>query len=157
VLLGGGAAALLAPAAGARAATRGDAVLLELLVAQERRLESAYDLALRDHLLDTGTARTLRDQERAHIRGLEQTLARMGRPRRTAPMPVQVPEHQPFARFALKLESRTVTAYLDALARLRDDRLLIPLGSIAANQGQHVVILRDVLGLPPIETSLAVS
>jgi hypothetical protein len=165
VLLGG--AALLVPAGAVRAATAagaaraapaaGDAVLLENLLAHERRLESAYDLALRRDLLDPAAATTLRDQERAHIRGLEQTLSRMGRPRRAAPMPVQVPRRRPFARFALDLESRTIDAYLDALGLLRSTSLLLPIGSIAANQGQHAVILRDMLGLRPLEESLAVS
>jgi hypothetical protein len=156
VLLGG-AAAVLVPASAA--AATGDAALLENLLAHERKLESAYHLALRRDLLDAATARTLRDQERAHIRGLEQTLRRMGRPRprRAAPIEAQIPEHRYFARYALELESRTVAAYLDALERLRNTRLLLPLGSIAANQGQHVVILRDALGLPPLEASLAVS
>jgi len=157
VLLGGAAAAL-AVAAPARAAAPGDAALLERLLAFERRLEGAYDQALREHLLDAALARRLRDQERAHIRGLELALTSMGhRPPRTAPRTLRVAAGEPFARLALKLESRTVDAYLAAIERLRNELLLIDIGSIAANQGQHVVTLRDVLGLPVLEESLVVS
>jgi rubrerythrin len=155
-LIGGG-AVLLASAGAAHAASAGDAGLLQGLLARERRLENAYDAALRRDLLDAAVARRLRDQERAHIRGLEQALSRMGQnPPRAAKAP-RIPGRERFASFALDLEAAAVVAYLQALERLRDEALLLPLGSIAANQGQHMVILRETLGLPLLEGSLAVS
>jgi rubrerythrin len=51
-----------------------------------------------------------------------------------------------FARFALRLEAETVTAYAEAAATIRDAGLRQPLGSIMACEAAHRVALRDSLG-----------
>ena len=145
---GGGAWLLLTrPAA---AADRSDAELLEGLLERERRLESAYAAALAEGAIDAEPGRSLLGHEREHVRALEQSLRNRGRrvPDRSAASPAAARAgRRAFARFALDLEAATVAAYEEALALLRDERLLQPLGSIMSAGAQHEVALRAVLGL----------
>jgi hypothetical protein len=146
-------AAPLALAAAAAAAPASDLDILERLLARERRLESAYDRALRDGVLDEQLAAALRDQEREHARGIEMTLAARGRRAPGAPEPdprlaASLRSRNAFAGYALALEGRAVRAYVSALAGLRDARLLQPLGAIMASEAQHQVALRRSLGEP---------
>ena len=147
----GGALLALAPSA-ATAAERSDVEQLEHLLALERRLESAYATALRRGAIDPSLGESLLAQEREHVRGLEQALRGSGRrePRAVAPAPLPgtaASDRRAFARFALDLEGQTVTAYLEVLATLGNERLLQPLGSIMASDAQHEVALRQALGL----------
>jgi Ferritin-like domain len=143
----------LALAAAATAAPRSDLDILERLLALEHRLDSAYSAALRRGALEERLALALRDQEREHVRGIELAMAARGR------RPPPAPEPDPglagslrsrggFARYALGLEGRAVRSYVDALASLRDTRLLQPLGAIMASEAQHQVALRMSLGEP---------
>jgi Ferritin-like domain len=152
VLIGAGAAPL-ALAAVAAAAPRSDVEILERLLALERRLESAYEAALRRGALGEQLALALRDQEREHARGVEMALAARAHrvPRSFEPDPAlaaSLRSRDTFARYALGLEGRAVRAYVDALAALRDTRVLQPLGAIMTNEAQHEVALRRSLGEP---------
>jgi hypothetical protein len=143
----------LALAAAAAAAPSSDLDILERLLARERRLEAAYDGALRRGVLDEKLAAALRDQEREHARGIEMALAARGRRATGAPEPdprlaASVRSRNAFAGYALGLESRAVRAYVDALSSLRDPRLLQPLGAIMTSEAQHEVALRMSLGEP---------
>jgi hypothetical protein len=149
-------AAGVAPAAfvaAAAAAPASDAEILERLVALERRLEGAYDAALRRGVLDEELALSLRDQEREHARGLELALeARGGRAagasRRDPGLAGALRARRAFARYALALELTAVRVYVDAAAALRDARLRQSLGAIMTNEAQHEVALRESLGEP---------
>ncbi len=68
---------------------RSDVEIVEELLTFEHRLESAYAAALRRDAIDTELGELLRNQEREHIRALEQVLRGMGRrsPRATVPPP----------------------------------------------------------------------
>ena len=150
VLLAAGAAPLLF-AASTAAAPRSDVDILERLLSRERRLEAAYEAALRRGALDEALARGLLDQEREHARGIEMTLeARGGRvPAPPEPDPAlraSLRSRGAFASYALGLEGRAVRTYEDALAALGDTRLLQPLGAIMASEAQHQVALRRFLG-----------
>jgi Ferritin-like domain len=152
LLLAAGATPLVLTAAAA-AAPRSDLDILERLLVRERRLESAYDAALRRGLLDEELALALRDQEREHARGIEMSLAARGRrapraPERDPRLARSLNSRDGFGRYALGLEGRAVRAYVDALAGLRDTRLLQPLGAIMASEAQHQVALRMSLGEP---------
>lgn len=154
LLRAGGAALVVTavlPLEPAAAAERPDVELLEELLGLERRLESAYEAALRRDAVAPGLGEALRDQEREHARGLEQALARAGRrnPRASVPPPelaaaLRTPAS--FARFALDLEAEAVAAYAEAAASIRNPRLRQPLGSIMACEAAHEVALRDALG-----------
>jgi hypothetical protein len=152
-LLVGIGAAPLAGVSAAAAAPRSDVEILERLLQLERRLEAAYEAALRRGGLDEELAASLRDQEREHARGLEETLSSRGRS--PGPDPSQDPRlaaalrgRSTFARYALDLEARTLRAYVDAQATLRNPRLLHALAAIMTNEAQHQVALRATLGEP---------
>ena len=143
----------LALAATAAAAPASDLDILERLLLRERRLEAAYDRALRRGVLGEQLAASLRDQEREHARGIEMTLTARGRRAPDAPEPdprlaASLRSRDAFAAYALGLEGRAVRAYVDALASLRDTRLLQPLGAIVTSEAQHEVALRMALGEP---------
>jgi hypothetical protein len=146
-------AAPLAPAAAASAAPASDLDILERLLLRERRLEAAYDGALRRGVLGEQLATSLRDQERDHARGIEMALTARGRRASEAPEPerrlaTSLRSRAAFAAYALGLEGNAVRGYVDALASLRDTRLLQPLGAIMASEAQHQVALRMTLGEP---------
>jgi Ferritin-like domain len=155
---------LLAGAAGAAAAwtlvggqlaqaAAPDAAAVTRLLRAERRLISLYDAALKRDLLPAELARHLRDQEQEHARGLEQALAGLGvrPPAGAAPLPELPHRPRDFPAFALQLEDELVAAYVETIASLRRPGLIAPLGSIAANEGAHQVILRELAGLPPLD------
>jgi hypothetical protein len=148
--LGAGASSLVL-ASSATAAGPSDATVLGELLRLERRLAALYDVALRRSLLPPTLARHLRDQERTHATGLERALADLGArpPAGAAPLP-EIPSRRRFAALALRLEDEAVAAYVDAIAGLRRPGLLQPLGSIAASEGQHQVILRRLDGDDPL-------
>jgi hypothetical protein len=150
-LLAAGGVAPLALAAAAAAAPASDLDILERLLLRERRLEAAYEGALRRGVMGEQLAASLRDQEREHARGIEMTLSARGRRAPEAPEPdprlaASLRSRAAFGAYALALEGGAVRAYVDALASLRDTRLLQPLGAIMANEAQHQVALRMGLG-----------
>lgn len=151
------AGALLALPAVALAQEPSDAERLQELRALEGRLESVYDAALRRTAIDPALGETLRDQEREHIRALEQVLENLGgagAPQATVPLPGLGPalrSREAFARFALGLEQEATGAYARAAPALAKDTIRQPVGSIMMCEAAHVVALREVAGIPLIE------
>jgi Ferritin-like domain len=151
-LAAGGAAVAVALGRPARAAAQvSDREQLERLLALEHRLEAAYETALARDAIEARLGERLLAHEREHVRGLGRVLAaRGGRAPRAAVPPPQLGAalagRTAFARFATRLEAETVSAYQEALATLRDVRLLQPLGSIMAAGAQHQVALRQEVG-----------
>jgi rubrerythrin len=148
VLAVGGALALARPAG---AAPPPDVDQLERLLSLEQRLRSLYETALERDAVEPRLGQTLLEHEREHVRGLEQALRARGRrsPRATVPPPqlgAAFANRTAFARFAIDLEAETVRTYQDVLATFRNDRLLLPLGSIMTSGAQHVVALRQAAG-----------
>lgn len=132
---------------------RSDAEILEELLALESRLAGAYEAALRRDAIDAGLGEMLRDQEREHIRGLQQSLGTLGErsPRATVPpteLGAALRSREAFARFALDLEAQAVSAYVSAASEIRRPGLRRPLGSIMACEAAHEVALRAAAGLP---------
>jgi hypothetical protein len=144
-----GAAAVHAGPAGAQA-TGVDG--LERLLTLEHRLESAYRAALDRGVIDPALGRSLSDQEREHVRGVEVALEALGRrpprPRVRPPRHAALAGRSAFARFALELETETVAGYVEVLAGLDAPELLQPLGSIMTSGAQHQVALRHALAEP---------
>jgi Ferritin-like domain len=139
------AAAALGVARTAAAAGSSDAELLAGLLARERELEAAYAWALERGVIDRALGERLLGHELEHVRGLEQVLRGRAAPGAEPSRP-QADGPRAFARAALALESGAVAAYTEALTRLRDKRLLQPLGSIMGCGAQHEVALRQALG-----------
>jgi hypothetical protein len=135
-------------------AERSDTELLEDLLALEHRLLSAYEAALRRAVIEPELGGALRDQERAHVRALEQALAGAGRRNPRASVPPELGailrDRDAFARFALDLEDEAVAAYAQTAAAIRNPRLRQPLGSIMACEAAHGVALRNALGTGPL-------
>ena len=132
-------------------AERSDLELLEDLLALEHRLLSVYEAALRRAVIEPELGGALRDQEREHVRALEQALAGSGRrnPRASVPpseLGAVLRDRDAFASFALDLEDEAVAAYAQTAATIRNPRLRQPLGSIMACEAAHGVALRDMLG-----------
>ena len=149
-----GAAAALAVVAPAYAqGSRSDGQILEELLALEARLAGAYEAALRRDVIDAGLGRLLLEQEREHIRGLEQALRSLGgrAPRAVVPpreLGSALRSRAAFARFALDLEAEARAAYTSASAQVGRPGLRRPLGSIMACEAAHEVALRVAAGLP---------
>jgi Ferritin-like domain len=122
---------------------------LDRLLTLERRLEAAYEAALERDAIEPRLGRMLLEHEAEHVRALEQTLRGRSSPRATVP-PVEwgaaLRSREAFARLAIDLETETVDAYRQVVATFRNDRLLLPLGSIMACGAQHVVALRHAAG-----------
>jgi rubrerythrin len=142
-------AALARPAAAQPERT--DVEILEELLALENRLTSAYEGALRRKVIDPALGEMLRDQEREHIRGLEQALGRLEArsPEATVPEPglrSALRSRDAFARYALGLEQRAAGAYARAAAEIRRPGLRRPLGSIMTSEAAHQVALRAASG-----------
>jgi Ferritin-like domain len=149
-----GAAAAFAVAAPAYAqGGRSDGEVLEELLALEARLAGAYEAALRRDAIDTSLGRLLLEQEREHIRGVEQAARSLGgrAPRAVVPpreLGSALRSRAAFARFALGLEAEALAAYTSASAEISRPGLRRPLGSIMACESAHEVALRAAAGLP---------
>lgn len=148
----GGSAAALALGARPVAAASADVAAVTHLLKLEQRLAVLYAAALEEALLPAELARHLRDQEREHVRGLERALTGLGTRPPTGgwTMLPPLPKRAGFPSFALRLEDEAVAAYVETIANLRRPGLIQPLGSIAANEGEHQVILRELAGRPPL-------
>jgi Ferritin-like domain len=132
---------------------RSDVEILEELLVLEHRLTGAYEAALRRRAIDAGLGEMLRDQEREHIRGLEEALSgRGGRlPRATVPgrgLGAALRSRDAFARYALYHEKLTIAAYVLGAAEIRAPGLRRPLGSIMVSEVAHEVALRAASGRP---------
>ena len=54
------------------------------------------------------------------------------------------------AQFCINLENTAVRAYEDAHRNLRDARTMQVVTTILGNQAQHLVVLRQIAGRPPV-------
>lgn len=136
----------------------GDAQILEVAIGIEQTAVAVYDAAVGSGLLDEATmeiAELFRDQEQEHADALIAALEDLGG---TPPEPPGAGEvdrlghlrsQEELARFALELETIAVAAYYDAHAQLEDEALLRTVASIMANDAQHLVVLRQILGEDP--------
>ena len=136
----------------------GDAAVVSDAIRLENTAVAAYDAAIVSKRLDASTtavARRFRRDESEHARALTAALRNLGG---TPPRGRDEPVLEPLAdarnrgdvlRFAVELETMAVAAYYEALGRLREAKLLQTCASIMANEGQHLVVLRQALGHNP--------
>ncbi len=141
-----------------------DGTLLEKAITLERVSVLAYDRILERDLL-TGrvarAARELRGHEAQHAKVLETALTDLGG---TPPAPPSgtaavddvvgglddIRDEAGALAFLIELELAQVAAYHDAHARLVEARLLQTAASIMGAEGQHLVVLREAAGEPPV-------
>jgi rubrerythrin len=138
--------------------TGNDADVVRALLRLERDAVQVYEAgASRLNGPAARLARQVLEQERAHVKGLENSLRRLGERPTSEPQP-DVPGLQRaaaggsvvFAGFAARHESEVIAAYLQALGRLRRPGLRSPVASILANEGQHLALFREALGRNPV-------
>jgi rubrerythrin len=162
--LGGAAAALVLascgggddPPPGGGPQPGSGAALLGSLLALEHAAVAAYaaceDVLHGDALRN---AHAIAEQERRHVTRLQGLIRDLGGDppsgrsaeeyARTFP---RLRDGRDALRFAEDLEERQVRAYLEALAELPDVGLRSAAGEIAADEGEHLAVLRVLQGLP---------
>ncbi|MFN2612540.1 MAG: ferritin-like domain-containing protein [Solirubrobacterales bacterium] len=137
-----------------------DSELLIGLIGFEQTAVLAYGTALAGGLLDPAVAKRFARQEQAHAGALGAALKKIGgsppAPPRVEDVPglTEVQTRMEFLNFAVRLENQQLAAYLEANTQLGSGELLTLSSQIAANEGQHLVILRQDLGTDPIPAPL---
>lgn len=142
----------------------GDAAVLEKAIILERTAVIAYDSVIDGDLLSPGAlrvARRLRDHERQHAETLTTALTDLGGIAPAAPNGVEavdkvvegrgdVKTQAEAVEFLIELELAAVAAYHEAHGKLVETRLLQTAASIMASEGQHLVVLRMLVGADPV-------
>ena len=160
---------LLLRVSNAFAQAEGDAGIIEGAVGLEQVAVFAYQAAVDSGALDKGVvpvAELFRDQEQEHADGLITALEALGGKAPAKPMSVEdidavlpglgdVKNQKDILNFAIELETAAVAAYYDAHQKLKDPKLLQTGASIMANEGQHLVVLRQALGKNPSPDAFA--
>jgi Ferritin-like domain len=130
---------------------RGDGAILRQLADFQEHTLFMYETALRQGRLDDRAARlarTLRDQEQEHLDGLSNALKGYGGRRRYGPLETRL--GRGFPGLAAQLEARNVRACYEAIAAIRNVKLLPGVGAIMASDAQHLALWRELLGRDPV-------
>lgn len=144
----------------------GDAAVLEQAINLEQVAVIAYDSVIAGGLLSPAAlrvARRFREHEREHAKTLSTALTDLGG---TPPAPPagaadadvdkvveglsEVRTQADVVNFLIELELAAVAAYHEAHGELLETRLLQTSASIMANEGQHLVVLRKLVGADPV-------
>jgi hypothetical protein len=119
----------------------------------------AYEGAVKSGRLDrqaTELARLFAHQDQEHADALLVALEALGATRPAPPAAdarnilARPTTQRGFARLAIALELQAVAAYHDAQFKLSDPDLRLLSAHIMANQGQHLAVLRQLAGEPPV-------
>lgn len=170
-LAAGGAAVLTATAIplllgvrNAFAQAEGDAAILKAAVGIEQIAVFAYGRAVASGRLDPETklvAELFGQHEQEHADALTAALETLGgnapaKPTSLADLDAvqrglgQARDQAAIANFAIELEMSGIAAYYDAQLKLKDAQLLQTGASIMANEGQHLVVLRQAVDKPAV-------
>jgi hypothetical protein len=145
-----------------------DGTILERAITIERVAVLAYDTILGGDLLAdrlVPQVRLLRGHEQQHADVMTKALTDLGGTLPPAPSGVKdvdkvvkglgdVRTQADVLNFAIELETALVAAYHDAHAKLVEAKLLQTGASIMADEGQHLVVLRQAAGRPPVPNAL---
>lgn len=164
--------ALLALAAGLSACGRGerdtnaattpeakeaDAEILNEILARQLGVVAAYPQAM--SVLDVRTLallRKFRAQEGEHADGIVKALRGLNEEAEARPEPITagpLRTRTDRLEFVYEMESATIDAELSAIARLESASARTLLATTLANQAQHLAILRQLLGVRPVEAA----
>jgi rubrerythrin len=141
------------------AQAEGDAGILQSAIGVELTAVVAYDAMAKSGLLDPRIEKVtqlFRDQEQEHADGLITALEELEGEARPKPRPEDIEglgdikSQTDILNFAVELENMAVAAYYDAHGRLEGSRLLQTAAQIMANEGQHLVVLRQALRKNPV-------
>jgi ferritin-like protein len=145
-----------------------DEMILDKAITLERVAVLAYDRVVVSGLLEARVerlARLLRGHEQQHADVLAKALTDLGGTPPPAPSGLEdidavvkglgdVSTQAEVLSFAIELETAAVAAYYDAHAKLVEAKLLQTGASIMASEGQHLVVLRQAAGRPPVPNAL---
>lgn len=146
------------------AQSSGDTAIVEGAVGIEQIAVFAYATALDSGLLDKDTtvvAKLFRDHEQEHADALISVLMDLNgtvppKPKSVADVDKvtkglgDVKSQADILSFAIELETAGVAAYYDANQKLQDSKLLQTAAAIMANEGQHLVVLRQAVKKDPV-------
>jgi rubrerythrin len=141
------------------AQAEGDAGILQSAIGVELTAVVAYDAMAKSGLLDPRIEKVtqlFRDQEQEHADGLITALKELEGEAPPKPRPEDIEglgdikSQTDILNFAVELENMAVAAYYDAHGRLEGSRLLQTAAQIMANEGQHLVVLRQALRKNPV-------
>jgi rubrerythrin len=167
-VLAGSAIPLLLAVRNAFAVSDTDGTILQKAITLERVAVLAYDTIVGTGLLGgrlDRQLRLLRSHEQQHADVLTKALTDLGGTPPRAPSGLQdvdkvvrglgdITTQAQALSFAIELETAAVAAYHDAQAKLVEAKLLQTGASIAANEGQHLVVLRQAARRPPVPHAL---
>jgi hypothetical protein len=167
----GGVAAAAAPL-GAPAAARADVfderkkqekAAVSAAVAGELTTTVAFEAIANSELLghsDTGTMRVLLDHAKVHADTLGEAMKdQLDDDPPLAPKRTEIEGlarlrgREDALRLAMRLERRAVAAHLAAVEKTHDAVLLKAIAGILGSDGQHLVLLRQLLGEPPLPSA----
>ncbi|HEV7562171.1 MAG TPA: ferritin-like domain-containing protein [Solirubrobacterales bacterium] len=132
-----------------------DAEILNEILSRQTAAVEAYGAvlpALRGRALVAG--RLFRAQEQEHIDGVLKALRGLGEEAEPLPEPIAADElksQADYLSFFYEIESATIEAELSAVNKLTAPSPRSLLAATAANQAQHLVLLRQALGAKPHE------
>ena len=141
-----------------------DAPVMQSAINLERVSVLAYDTLIDGGLLSPALRTVLRGfraQEQQHADALTKALTDLGGTPPPAPQGVadvdevvkglrDVRSQAEVVSFLVELETATVAAYFDGMGKLGEAKLLQTGASIMANEGQHLVVLRQAAGRPRV-------
>jgi ferritin-like protein len=133
-----------------------DAEVLNEILARQLAATAAYGEVLPElHGEDRAVARHFRAQEQEHVDATTKLLRKIGA---EADPPAETIEandlktREDALTFLYEMESATIDAELNAVGTLNLGWLRPLLGATAANQAQHLVLIRRALGVTGVET-----
>lgn len=133
-----------------------DAEILNQILARQMAVVDAYDASLeRLRGRRRAMARQFRAQEQEHIDAIVEAMRAIGAvtelvPEAVTPRPLRGEDDR--LAYLAELEGRTIEIELGAISELTAPGARATLASIAANQAQHLVLLRRALGAAPLQT-----
>lgn len=131
-----------------------DAAILNHVLGRQLAAVDAYGSILgRLSGLDLAAARRFRAQEQEHVDALVKALRGLGA--KAEPEPEEIEPEELHTRkdvlvFLYEVESATIDSELSAISKLTAPWPPALLGSIVANQAQHLALLRRALGAKPL-------
>lgn len=133
-----------------------EAVILNEILARQTAAVSAYDHSLRGlGGRSLATARLFRVQEQEHVDAIFKSLRSLGAAAEPPQETIEVEglrSESEYLNFLYELESATIEAELSAVNRLTSPAVRSMLATTVANQAQHLVLLRRLLGAKWQET-----
>lgn len=129
-------------------------VLNEILARQLAAVEAYGEVLPGLHGADLAAARQFRAQEQEHVNATTKTLRGIGGEADPPAETIEVDDLKTRAdslEFLYEMESATIDAELNAVAKLAIEWPRPLLVSMAANQSQRLVLLRRALGAAPLE------